>query len=346
MADELTRTELRPHSVDTDVLSVVVPVFNEREWIARSVSRLVEELDGSPWRSFQVIVVDDGSTDGTGDVIDEMSLRLPITVVHQDNRGRFAARMTGLTAATGDWVLLLDSRVLIEPGSLSFLGNAITGTALVWNAHVDVAVGGNAFARFWDAVTRIAWWRYFAEPRTLSYGIDEFDLYPKGTTCFFGPRDLIVRSAESVQSFYVDPRHRNDDTSFIRQIAREQRVWISPGFRCAYEGRSAPRKFLTHAFNRGVVFVDGHLRRESRFAPAIIAFYPLSLAVLCSALVRPWAPAALLASGGLVAGVVGMARRLPRAHIASLVCITPIFAVAYGAGMWKGLLLVRKVTRA
>jgi glycosyltransferase involved in cell wall biosynthesis len=346
MDNQPSATTRMPPTDMRATLSVVIPVFNEREWIGRSVRRVVDELRTSPWRAAEVLIVDDGSTDGTAAVLDELVAQLTdadslsLRVMSQPNRGRFAARLAGVTAASGDYVLFLDSRVLIEPGSLAFLADSVSDHAAIWNAHVDVAVEGNPFARFWDAVTRLAWWRYFGDPKTVSYGVDEFDQYPKGTTCFLARRDVIVRSAAAVTSHYGESKFSNDDTSLIRNMVQEHRIWISPSFRCRYEARSDPRKFFVHAMNRGVVFVDGHLRRESRFAPVILAFYPLSVAAAATALWHWWAPALLL--GATSAAATGLAawRRLPAAHVASVAVITPVFVVAYGVGIWKGAYLL------
>src|SRR5689334_12637249 len=92
-------------------LSVVIPVFNEENWITRCVDALVASAAHANWPA-EVIVVDDGSTDGTGQRLAELADRHGITVISQPNRGRFEARRAGLAKAGGQQVLLLDSRVI------------------------------------------------------------------------------------------------------------------------------------------------------------------------------------------------------------------------------------------
>ena len=94
----------------TPSISVVMPVYNEPEWIVRSVSRIAEEVRGSRWTDPEIVVVDDGSTDCTSAVLDHLAASVPMRVIHQVNRGRFEARRTGLVAARGDYVLFIDAR--------------------------------------------------------------------------------------------------------------------------------------------------------------------------------------------------------------------------------------------
>jgi glycosyltransferase involved in cell wall biosynthesis len=82
-------------------LSVVMPAFNEAGNIRPVVERVLGELPGA-----EVIVVDDGSSDGTADALADLPVRV---VRHPYNKGNGAAVKSGLRAATGEWVLLLDA---------------------------------------------------------------------------------------------------------------------------------------------------------------------------------------------------------------------------------------------
>jgi len=84
-------------------ISVIIPTFN-RGWVVREALDSVLEQD---YRNFELIVVDDGSTDDTGSILSAYGQRLK--VVTQPNRGVSAARNRGIAAARGDLIALLDS---------------------------------------------------------------------------------------------------------------------------------------------------------------------------------------------------------------------------------------------
>lgn len=317
-----------------------MPVHDEPAWVLRSVERLVEELSASPWAGrCEVVVVDDGSTDETPEVLAGLAREHAVVrVVRQDNAGRMAARTRGLQEVTGNWVLFLDSRVLLRPGALKLVAGRAGVGARVWNAHVHVSTDGNAYALFWDALTRLAWHAYFGDPRTTSYGIEDFDRYPKGTTAFFAPRALLLEAWAAFSTFYEDVRHANDDTSVIRHLAERERIWLSPEFACDYASRQTLGQFVRHARARGTVFVDGHLRRGSRFAPVIAAFYPVSVLALVTARRRWWLPLVPLGAGAAASGLVVGVRLDARSGRAVARLGVP-FVLSFGTGMWKGALL-------
>jgi len=89
-------------------LSILMPVYNERETLARAVQdALTAEL---PVDARQLVIVDDGSTDGTREILRSTEWPEHVTVVEHDrNRGKGAAIRTGLTHATGDFAAILDA---------------------------------------------------------------------------------------------------------------------------------------------------------------------------------------------------------------------------------------------
>ena len=198
----------------------------------------------------------------------------------------------------------------------------------------------NLYGVFWKLLAELAWRDYFDHPRETSFGAEEFDRFPKGTTCFFAPRALLLDAVAAFRSRYSDLRRANDDTPLLRWIAERRPINVSPGFRCTYRPRTTRQAFLRHAFHRGVVFVDGHGRSESRFFPVVLAFYPASALLAAAALRKPVVvPLSLLATS-TAAGAFGLLRGRDRFEVVSLAALTPAYAVAHGAGMWSGLLSI------
>lgn len=318
--------------------SIVIPVYNEPEWLGVVVNDLAVALQRSAFAArTELVLVDDGSDQATRDAIERLDGPFPIRVVRQENAGRFVARRTGIEAAAGETVMLIDSRVSIGETALGFVADEVAAGRRVWNAHVDIELRGNPFARFWNVLTELAFREYFGNPRTTSFGLEEFDRFPKGTTCFLAPRELLLGAISSFESAFEDPRDANDDTILIRWIAKRERINISPSFNVLYRSRDALRPFLRHAYHRGGVFVDGYGRPGTRFFPAIAAFFPISVVAAVVAVRRPRAATALAAAAPLGAGSATFAIRRSFADAVTLAWLTPLFACVYGAGMWRGL---------
>lgn len=100
-------------------LSVIIPTYNRAKILKTCLERLIiqEGVD------FEIIVVDDGSTDHTADVVSEVKMRkprtdVPITYIYQENAHQGAARNNGAKKATGDILLFIGDDIFAEPGFL------------------------------------------------------------------------------------------------------------------------------------------------------------------------------------------------------------------------------------
>nr|WP_286160560.1 bifunctional polysaccharide deacetylase/glycosyltransferase family 2 protein [Streptomyces yunnanensis] len=143
----------------TEPVSVIVPAYNESAGIEAAVRSLLASD-----HPVEIIVVDDGSTDGTADLVE--SLGLPVRVIRQQNAGKPAALNTGLAAASHDLVVMVDGDTVFEPGTVRTLVHpfadprvgAVSGNAKVVNRggllgrwqHIEYVVGFNLDRRLFD----------------------------------------------------------------------------------------------------------------------------------------------------------------------------------------------------
>lgn len=103
--------------------SLIVPVYN----VERYVARCVHSLFAQTYADFEVICVDDGSTDSSPEVLRQLAAQYPaMRVITQENKGLGGARNTGVAHATGDYLWFIDSDDWIEPDSLASLAQVIT----------------------------------------------------------------------------------------------------------------------------------------------------------------------------------------------------------------------------
>lgn len=315
-------------------LSVVVPVYNERgDDLRQTLKRASAEIIDSPWEAPEIVIVDDGSEPP---VKAPAIGPIPVRVIRQANGGRFEARRTGINAAQGEYVLLLDSRTTLEPGGMTWVAERVAAGEHAWNGHCTMANLASPYARFWNVLIHSAFADYLDDPRTTSFGIEEYDRYPKGTTQFLAPRTWLADAVTSFDSYYQDSRHSNDDTQMLRALAARDRIHISPHFASLYRNREAFRPFLTHAVHRGTVFFDGFGRPGSRFYSVVLASLPASLAALALGVRHP--RLGVRAALGLSAGgtLFALARRRPPAEVLSFGMLVAPFSVAFSAGLWRG----------
>lgn len=102
----------------SSLVSIIIPAYNAARFLERSVASVLAQTH----QDFEIVIVDDGSTDETGDMADRMAARdTRIKVVHQENRGLAEARHSGIKAATADYIVHLDADDELLPDAVAFL---------------------------------------------------------------------------------------------------------------------------------------------------------------------------------------------------------------------------------
>ena len=154
----LPRNVSRPPSV-----SVVVPAFNEAVGIERAVRSFV----ASDYPELEVIVVDDGSEDGTAELVEALGLDL-VRVIRQPNSGKSAALNHGIATSRHEVIVMVDADTVFEPGALrrvvaplaSPRVGAVSGNTKVGNRHgllgrwqhIEYVIGFNLDRRLFDVL--------------------------------------------------------------------------------------------------------------------------------------------------------------------------------------------------
>ncbi len=110
--------------MDKPRITVIIPAYNIENLITRCVESVVNQT--YPKDLTQIIVVDDGSTDNTGKVIDELEAKYDnVTALHEENGGSSKARNYALSKATGDFIGFVDSDDYVEPDMYEKLVDAL-----------------------------------------------------------------------------------------------------------------------------------------------------------------------------------------------------------------------------
>jgi len=214
-------------------LTLVVPAYNEAERLDEGLRRLAEVLPAAvPGRRIEVIVVDDGSTDGTGQRALALAgrfdqarvLSLPV------NTGKGAAIRSGVAAASGDQVAFMDADMSIDPSQLGDLVSALDGAEVAIGTraargavdyhNVARTAMGRAFNRLVNAVTGVGLadtqcgFKAFTTPvARLLFHLAVIDRFAFDVEVLFRARRLGLRVCEVP----VDWRHVAD--SRVRPVA-------------------------------------------------------------------------------------------------------------------------------
>ena len=100
------------------LVSIIVPVYNVEKYLQRAIDSACHQ----DYKNLQIILIDDGSTDCSGQICDDAAKKDDrIVVIHQNNRGLGPARNAGLQRATGDYLAFLDSDDWMAPTMISEL---------------------------------------------------------------------------------------------------------------------------------------------------------------------------------------------------------------------------------
>lgn len=136
------------------LISIIIPVYNEKDFIEQTLSRLAAVEFGQAAK--EIVIVDDGSTDGTREILQRLAAVYKI-IYHRKNRGKGAAVKTGLAAAAGEIIIIQDSDWEYNPADMPKLIEPIIAgqTAVVYGSRL---LGKNP----------IGHWRYYLGNELIS----------------------------------------------------------------------------------------------------------------------------------------------------------------------------------
>jgi len=104
--------------MNNPLVSIIVPVYNTKEFLSECTESLVSQT----YNNIEIILVDDGSTDGSSELCDKLAFKdRRIRVIHQKNGGLSDARNTGIDNAKGDFISFVDSDDSVNPSFIKIL---------------------------------------------------------------------------------------------------------------------------------------------------------------------------------------------------------------------------------
>lgn len=241
-------------------LSVVIPTFNRRQMLRRCLDGLSRQ--SYPADRFEVIVVDDGSTDGTAEMANRCAGRLSLKVVPQPNRGAASARNRGIDCAAGEYILFVDDDIVLEPDCLARHVSAQQergGIVGIGRLTLRLAHGGDGFSRWFGR-----WWNAHYQRLEQSGTATWID-------CFSG--NLSAPRVELLQiGGFTTELHRGEDVELGYRLSRRGlSIVYLPQARGRQEYVKRSRDILADAYREGVSSVKLY-----RLHPPMLPRLPLA----------------------------------------------------------------------
>ena len=196
--------------------SIVVPVYNVKEYLGNCIDSIIGQIEDKHYQ-MEILLVDDGSTDGSEKICDDYKKRYPdlIKLIHKKNGGLLAARRTGFKAADGDYIINCDSDDMLMPDALDSIVHGIEEThadVLFYNAY-QVMASGTYKAWFHDifsneGLTSITkeqvWENYFSGYATVSMcckAVKRHCLAPQKEYSEYGKLNMGEDSLQSIEIY-------------------------------------------------------------------------------------------------------------------------------------------------
>lgn len=188
-------------SVETPLVSIVIPAYNQAEFLGEAIQSVLNQT----YANFEVIVVDDASPDNTAEVARRYCDPRVTYIAHGKNLGLPAARNTGMLAASGHYIALLDSDDYFHPDKLAAHMNYLSGhpeVGVTYNSRFDLDYSARTIRRLWRPPAEVS----LAD---LVLG------FP------FTPSDMVIRREWAFQVGLFDPQYvcGGEDTDFPCRLA-------------------------------------------------------------------------------------------------------------------------------
>ena len=220
------------------LVSIIMPAFNAAEYLSEAVESVIRQT----WKQWELIIINDGSTDNTGDILDNYT-DPRITIINQGNLGVGAARNVGLALASGEYVTFLDADDVLPPKSLE-----IRADFLCANNEIDI-VDGQVLTKDknLNRVQRVyrPYYTGLLLPRLLA--LDD--------RVFFGT-NYMVRKEALVNMRFTENMSHAEDLLFFTLLAAKKQLRYSYVDAEIYYCRANPRSAMSNL----VGLEEGYLR--------------------------------------------------------------------------------------
>lgn len=248
-------------------ISIIIPVYNEEAFIEETLKSLINQKNFRK-SDFEIVVVDDGSTDKTKICLEKYGLIKSVKILkNRKNVGRLMARQIGAKSAKYGHLLFVDARCVAD-NSLLYEISRINYQPLIGNV---VFAKKSIFDRFSYLLRKKIYVRggFGRNFKPVFLNSKNFDKIPKGTGILFIKKNLFLKSQPALSSYV------SDDTKLLRNVLKFKPILKHYAPKVTYNSRNNLKSYLIHIYARGPKFVDYYFNKKKY----IYLFY-LSLIII------------------------------------------------------------------
>lgn len=199
-------------------VSVVVPIYNKEKYM----EKCIESIRSQTYDNIEIILVDDGSTDRSPQIVDQKALMDErVVTIHQKNAGEGAARNTGIQTATGDYVLFVDADDYIDTTLIEdavCIAEIQSADCIVFGTYIEDEKGKYRTTKSW---TDTAEWT--AGTKEFLY---DFFLYGRGDTGTSACNKLFSLEVIRKNQLKFSDLKIGADTIFCIEYGRVSKHWV------------------------------------------------------------------------------------------------------------------------
>lgn len=230
--------------MDEIKVTLIAPVYNVSKYLANCIESIISQTH----KNLEIILVNDGSKDNSGEIADEYAAKdSRIKVIHQENKGVSSARNAGIEAATGDYICFADSDDYLNPDYVEYL------LKMAVDNDADISLTTDMFTNYYlDQVSKVHQTIYTPEEATieiLCYNI------PIGVYCKMFKRSFLGKEIRFIPEIYIGEGFNFNTTAFQRanKIAvSNRRIY----FYRRNNPNSAVTKFVMEKWVNGLMAID------------------------------------------------------------------------------------------
>jgi glycosyltransferase involved in cell wall biosynthesis len=255
-------------------LSVVIPAFNEGNELAVTIKSALKAFEHTPI-PFEILVVEDGSKN----LHPEFQLLKNVRYIEKIHSGRIETIFHGINLAKNQNILVIGARVRLREDALQQLMrlNENYPTARFWNGMIHLLNTELPHVSIWETLVRVGWSKGLQSETPISFGVQDFDLYPKGSGLFLASKQDWINGFSELREYATKSKVIvSDDTRLLRGFAEISNIWFSKAFSADYKPRTSFKLFLKNAYHRGNTFVDSYWESSTIFGKLVRYLTPIT----------------------------------------------------------------------